>query len=148
MTNFYRCSDAGVFLQIDDMAAACESCGLARMPQNDPDADADLHVPEVFKEADGVKVKVGRAPHPMTAEHRIEWIYVKTSFGGMFARLFEGDAPEALFHLADVEAEEVYACCNLHGIFAAKTPVLSPDFDINKVACSPEFTAGCLDNGM
>ncbi len=147
MTNFYTCGNAGVLLQVDEMANPCaDGIQLVRPVPGEP-GDAK-HTPHISKIDGGIRVKMGNGEHPMTEEHRIMWVCVKTSFGGSFCRLFEGDAPEALFFLNPDEVEEVYAWCNVHGLFAAKTPIFEVDFELNDVACSMEFTAGCMDNGL
>ena len=81
----------------------------------------------------------------MVPEHFIEWIYILTSFGGVYCDLDPGDPPEVSIPFAPDEVVSVYAYCNIHGLWKAKEPVLPAAFDQNVVACSPEFTAGCVD---
>ena len=64
-------------------------------------------------------VKVGDIAHPMTPEHLIEWAAVKTDKGLYFRFLKAGDPPAAVFTLVDESVEEVYAYCNLHGLWKA-----------------------------
>ena len=46
------------------------------------------------------------------------WIVLETQQGFSVRRLRPGDAPEALFALADTEtAVGAYAYCNLHGLW-------------------------------
>jgi len=61
---------------------------------------------------------VGSVPHPMTAEHWIEWIELLAD-GAAYRKFLEpGDAPEATFAIAatNVTAREY---CNLHGLWKA-----------------------------
>ncbi|SDB30236.1 superoxide reductase [Ruminococcaceae bacterium FB2012] len=83
------------------------------------DAAKEKHVP-VWEVKDGkVYVKVGDIAHPMTPEHLIEWAAVKTDKGLYFRFLKAGDPPAAVFTLVDESVEEVYAYCNLHGLWKA-----------------------------
>lgn len=98
-------------------------CGLpmqALVP-NTIDASKEKHVPVIEKDGRNIKVKIGAAPHPMQAEHSIEWVYLLTDKGGQRKALSPGGAPEAGFMLTDDDkAIEAYAYCNLHGLWAAE----------------------------
>ncbi len=67
----------------------------------------------------GVKVKVGSIPHPMEAEHYIEWIEVIADGKAYRQFLNPGEAPEAEFA---VEAAQISARehCNKHGMWEGK----------------------------
>jgi len=63
------------------------------------------------------KVVVGSTPHPMEADHWIQFIEICTS-GGQLLRQFlkPGDAPEAVFAFeGDVLAAREH--CNKHGLW-------------------------------
>ena len=67
-----------------------------------------------------VTVNVGEAEHPMTEAHLIEWIAVETTKGLYRRNLTAEDKPAAEFLLAaDETVKEVYAYCNLHGLYKA-----------------------------
>ena len=71
-------------------------------------------------EGDLVHVEVGEVEHPMFAEHWIEWISLKTDQGIQRKYLKPGEKPAIDFKLCDNETvEEVYAYCNLHGLWKA-----------------------------
>ena len=84
------------------------------------DASVEKHVP-VYEVKDGkVSVKIGSVAHPMTEEHYIEWVSLKTKFGNQRKALKPGDAPEVSFLIEkDDEVEAVYAYCNLHSLWKA-----------------------------
>ncbi len=146
MTNFYTCGDCGnIMLEMGKPEELCRDGSLKLIEANSVDAAQEKHVPVVSYENGFVKIKIGSQPHPMLPEHYIEWVYVQTSFGGVFCHLDPGDPPEAAFHLKADEVQSVYAYCNIHGLWKAKEPVLPVDFDQNTVACSAEFTAGCVN---
>ncbi len=146
MANFYQCEDCGeIVLEMGAAGQTCPSQAKHLITPNSTDAAAEKHVPVVRAEGECVKVQVGSALHPMTDEHHISWIFVKTSFGGSYCNLCAGDPPEALLHVKPSEVLEVYAYCNLHGLWKAPSPVFELDFGQNDVACSAEFPDGCVN---
>lgn len=146
MVNFYKCGEcSGIMLEMGNPADLCKNSQMSILEANTTDAAVEKHVPVVSVEDGMVVVRIGEAPHPMTPEHYIEWVYVKTSFGGLFCNLAPGDPPEAKLKMVPDEVEAVYIYCNLHGLWKAKEPVLPLSFTTNDVACSPEFSAGCVN---
>ena len=84
------------------------------------DASLEKHVPVATVDGKKVTVVVGAVEHPMTEEHFIEWIAIKTKKGAQRKVLAPGEAPKLEFALTDDdELEEVYAYCNLHGLWKA-----------------------------
>ena len=83
------------------------------------EASHEKHIPVVEVEGNLVKVVVGSVEHPMGEEHSILWIYLKTDKGGYRKNLAPGEAPKAVFALHDEKPVEVYAYCNLHGLWKA-----------------------------
>ncbi|MCI1858605.1 MAG: class II SORL domain-containing protein [Sporolactobacillus sp.] len=53
-------------------------------------------------------VTVGTPPHPMTSDHHIEWIYLRTAQGGQFKYLNLNQPPQVTFALAE---EDAYGYC-------------------------------------
>ena len=54
----------------------------------------------------------------MTAEHLIQWVAVVTDRDALIHWFHPEEAPEAVFALAEgQQAKEVYAYCNLHGLW-------------------------------
>lgn len=146
LANFYKCDEcSNVMLEMGNPVGACKSELLPLLKADSVDAAVEKHVPVVSYKEGRVFVQVGSQPHPTTEEHHIEWIYVKTTFGGIYCDLNPGDPPEASFALTPDEVEEVYAYCNLHGLWKAKELDLPLGFTENNMACSPEFAAGCID---
>ena len=82
------------------------------------DAAVEKHIPVYTVEGNHVHVVVGETIHPMLEEHFIEWITLNTSQGIYRKHLIPGQDPIADFRLCDGEkVEEVYAYCNLHGLW-------------------------------
>ncbi len=146
MANFYKCDDCGeIVLEMGAAGKTCPSQAKQLITPNSTDAAGEKHVPVAKAENGHVKITVGEVLHPMTEEHHIAWVYVKTSFGGIHCNLCAGDPPEALLNVKPSEALEVYAYCNLHGLWKAPEPVFKLDFGQNDVACSAEFPSGCVN---
>ena len=120
---FYKCAHCGkIIAVVKDTPVPVVCCGekMQEIVAGSVDAAVEKHVP-VYAVEDGIlTVTVGSTLHPMLPEHLIEWVAVKTNFGNQRKTLVAGDAPVAKFALLDGEkVEEVYAYCNLHGLWKA-----------------------------
>ena len=83
-------------------------------------ASKEKHIPVVTVNGSVIDVAVGSIPHPMTAEHYIQWISVVTDSKVYTQYLTPTDAPKAAFTLpAGTKDYEVYEYCNLHGLWKA-----------------------------
>jgi superoxide reductase len=115
----YKCEACGNIVEVLHGAAGeLVCCGepMVHLVENTVDAAQEKHVPVIEKVEGGVKVKVGDVPHPMEAEHYIEWIEIIADGKADRQFLNPGEAPEAVFKVA---AENVTAreYCNLHGLW-------------------------------
>lgn len=120
---FYRCPICGQIVAIvkkTGVPLVCCGKSMQEIVPGTTDASVEKHVP-VYEVKDGkVSVKVGSVAHPMTEEHYIEWVSLKTKFGNQRKALKPGDAPEVSFLIEkDDEVEAVYAYCNLHSLWKA-----------------------------
>lgn len=104
---------------INDSGLPLSCCGeeMHEIVPNTTDAAAEKHVPQVTVTGDCVTVQVGSKEHPMTEEHHIDFIYLKTVNGGQRKCLKVGNEPKAEFVLKDDTALEAFAYCNLHGLW-------------------------------
>lgn len=115
----YKCEVCGNIVEVLHAGVGqLVCCGqpMKLYQENSTDAAKEKHVPVIEKTPQGIRVKVGSAPHPMTEEHHIEWIELIVD-GKAYRQFLEPqDAPEALF---SVEAEKLTAraYCNLHGLW-------------------------------
>ena len=118
-----RCSHCGnIVTYIENKGVPVVCCGekMTVLNANTTDAATEKHVPVWTREGNTVSVKVGSVNHPMTEEHHIAWIILKTCCGVQIKYLAHDAAPAAEFCVADGEkVEEVYAYCNLHGLWKA-----------------------------
>lgn len=117
---FYRCSTCGNIVgMIKSGGGQLVCCGkpMEELKPNTTDAAVEKHVPVVERKDGKLVVKVGSVAHPMTDAHYIEWILVTDGVNTQRIALTPADQPEAVF--CDREHGDVYAYCNLHGLWKA-----------------------------
>lgn len=124
MMKFYICKHCGnVITKLTSSQVPVQCCGENMQPLEAgvTDAAVEKHVPVVTVEGNLVKVHVGGVTHPMTAEHLIQWVAVVTDRDALIHWFHPEEAPEAVFALAEgQQVKEVYAYCNLHGLWKAE----------------------------
>ena len=125
LQKFLRCEVCGnIVAVVEESGVPIVCCGqnMTEIAAKTVDEGAEKHVP-VWKLNDNmVHVTVGQNEHPMTQEHYIQWISIRTDRGNQRKELKAGDAPKACFALCDGEKLlEVYAYCNVHGLWKADT---------------------------
>lgn len=118
----YKCAACGNIVEVlHGGAGELVCCGrpMENLVTKTADEGKEKHVPVIEKTDGGIKVKVGGVPHPMEAEHYIEWIEVIADGKAYRQFLKPGDAPEAGFA---VEAAQISAreFCNKHGMWEGK----------------------------
>lgn len=118
--NIYKCGHCGTILEEITSSSVCCGQTMKLLVPGTSDGAAEKHVP-VYETKDGkVFVKVGSVEHPMTEAHYIEWIAIETNQGVQRKNLKPTDKPQAEFALTTGETvKEVYAYCNLHGLWKA-----------------------------
>ena len=122
-SKFYICPVCGNLVEvIEPSGVPLVCCGkpMQELVPGTVEASHEKHIPVPTVEGRTVKVAVGSVDHPMTAEHYIPWVVLRTDKGSHRRHLSPEDAPLALFSLAEDEQPlEVYAWCNLHGLWKA-----------------------------
>ncbi len=97
---------------------ALEGAKIQELVSRSVEAATEKHIPVVSVNNNNVSVVVGEVEHPMTEEHFIEWILLKTKQGIQLKQLVVGQRPAAEFALSEGdEVVEAYAYCNLHGLW-------------------------------
>ena len=122
MSQFYICRHCGNIIEkIDDKRVPVVCCGekMEQLIPNTVEASGEKHMPVVKVEGNLVTVNVGAVNHPMTEEHLIQWVQLKTDKGAQRKFLNPEDAPVVTFELSNEQPLEVYAWCNLHGLWMA-----------------------------
>lgn len=116
---FYLCEHHGnIIAVLGGVKGPANDDGLKELLPGVTDAAQEKHVPLVKAEGSKVSVNVGEVKHPMSQEHRIEWVVLETDQGWQKKDLRPDTAPETEFALAAGEKPlAVYAYCNLHGLW-------------------------------
>lgn len=123
---YYKCEKCGnIFEVIKDSAivpVCCSDLMKELKPNTNEDASKEKHIPIVVKQKDKVVVYVGSVLHPMEEKHYIEWIAMETDQGRYLKHLQPNDLPLVKFSLYDDDEKivNVYAYCNIHGLWLAK----------------------------
>ena len=119
-TKFYICEKCGNLVEkIEDSGVPMMCCGQKMTPieAGVVEASREKHIPVATVEGNSVRVSVGSVEHPMSEEHSILWVELKTDKGVQRKHLPVGAPPVAVFALADEKPLEAYAYCNLHGLW-------------------------------
>ena len=123
-TKFYICEHCGNIVgKIHDAGVPLVCCGqkMKELVPGTVEASTEKHIPVASVEGSMVNVTVGAVEHPMTEEHFIQWVYLKTTSGGQRKTLTPGSAPAVSFALTgDDTPLAVYAYCNLHGLWMSE----------------------------
>ena len=122
-TKFYICEKCGNLVEkIDDSGVPMVCCGQKMSPivAGTVEASREKHIPVASVEGNLVKVSVGSVEHPMAEEHSILWVELKTDKGVQRKSLEVGKPPVVVFALSDEKPLEVYAYCNLHGLWKSE----------------------------
>lgn len=110
-------SDSGNCL-VKSISGDCLINGFHELKAEMNEGAGEKHLPVVKVENNIIKIDVGSVSHPMTNEHLIEWVSVKTEKGEQLVRLNPDGAPTAEFALLpDDKLKCVYAYCNQHGLW-------------------------------
>ena len=118
---FYICSHCGkVVAAVKETGVPIMCCGqpMQEIVAGTTDASVEKHVPVYNVENNMVNVSIGSIEHPMTNEHFIEWIYLKTNKGYQIKYLNPNEKPQASFILCNnEEVLSIYSYCNLHSLW-------------------------------
>ena len=121
MKKFLKCPICGKIVEIiNDTNVPLICCGkqMEELKANTTDAAVEKHVPVIAENENLVTITVGETIHPMTEEHYIMWIHVFTNNCEYQIDLKPNDNPSITFTISDnEEVLEVYAYCNLHGLW-------------------------------
>lgn len=122
LNQIYKCNVCGNVVEMVHTGQGqlvCCNEPMVLKNANSQDASLEKHVPVVEKTAQGLKVSVGSALHPMEEKHYIEWI--ETIVGDRVERKYlkPGEEPVAEFSVSGTDFG-VRAYCNLHGLWKDK----------------------------
>ena len=119
-TKFYicpHCRNIAEMVYDTDIPLYCCADKMEELVPGSVEASGEKHIPAVTVDGGSVRVNVGSVDHPMEAVHWIEWVQLVTDQGSYRKFLKPGEAPNVEFLLGDEKPLEVYAFCNLHGLW-------------------------------
>ena len=100
---------------------SCDNKPMKELTANSTNAAQEKHIPQVQVNGNIVKVNVGSISHPMEDAHSIVWVHIVTNQGTQRKYLKTNTEPVIEFALCpDEKLQEVYAYCNLHGLWMTK----------------------------
>ncbi|MDO4542345.1 MAG: desulfoferrodoxin family protein [Bacillota bacterium] len=113
----YICETCGSILWRVADGAHLVCCGnsMQVLEPNTTEAAVEKHIPQAKKEDDKLVIEVGSVDHPMAEEHYIMWIAAVGDDIVVKKDLHPGEAPALT--VCDRGFKEVYAYCNLHGLW-------------------------------
>lgn len=121
---FYKCDICGTLLEAITPQCCDELCCCGKeMRLIRPGEDKELydkHTPVVKREDSYITVCVGRVLHPMSVEHSILWIEVKSKYRAQRVILKKGEDPIATFEVPPKTPVTVYAYCSKHGLWKTR----------------------------
>lgn len=120
LDEIYKCAICGNVVDVVHKGAGeLVCCGqpMEVFQEKTQDEGNEKHKPLIEVQGDHSIVKVGSVPHPMEAEHYIEWIE-GTTVDGIILRSFlkPGVEPIVKFPVVIVKAR---AYCNVHGLWTS-----------------------------
>lgn len=121
--SFFRCEVCGNMVGlIKDGGGQLVCCGkpMVKLEANTTDASQEKHVPVASRKDGKIHIEIGSAAHPMTEKHFIEWVAVVTDNSTERISLSPGDEPKVVLCECSKPDAEVYAYCNLHGLWKTK----------------------------
>ena len=115
----YKCMACGNIVEVlhaGDGELVCCGQPMKNLSEQTADAATEKHVPVIEKTDNGIMVKVGTVPHPMTEEHYIEWIEIIADGKAYRQFLKPGDEPQAVFNV-DADSVTAREHCTVHGLW-------------------------------
>jgi len=116
----YKCDKCGNIVEIlHGGAGTLVCCGepMRLFEEKTADSSVEKHVPVLEKIDGGYLVKVGSVPHPMEAQHYIEWIELISGNAVFRKYLRPGGPPEAEFMVGELDEVAPREYCNVHGLW-------------------------------
>ena len=122
---FYRCNTCGnLFLVMIDPSVTPSCCGsdmqLLDYSRHTHEG-SESHLPIIEEHEDHTEVRLGLQLHPMSAQHRIEWMVLTDGERIEVQKLGLTTPPIARFSkMSDSGKLRAYAFCNMHGLWVTE----------------------------
>lgn len=120
---FYICPETQTVVEVvagQPAPLTIDGKPMEELVPNSTDAAVEKHMPVLSVENGVLKVSVGEVEHPSIEKHWIPFVAVKAGDLVLRRSINATEKPVAEFPLGSYKGEvEVYAWCNLHGIWKA-----------------------------
>jgi superoxide reductase len=117
----YKCLKCGNVVEVlIEGGSPIICCGeeMKLMDEKTKEGAGEKHLPVIEASGSGILVKIGSVPHPMEADHWIQFIEVITKDGYVLRKdLSPGNKPEAIFNVAIGNVAMARELCNKHGLW-------------------------------
>lgn len=120
---FFICEHCGNLISLmEDKGVSITCCGqkMTKLEPNTVDAAVEKHLPVATLSEGVLSVEIGSVIHPMTPEHHIKWIFVCCESHGQRKVFDPTDEPKFDFFVGEEKSFEIFAYCNLHGLWKAE----------------------------
>ncbi|MGP1594902.1 MAG: desulfoferrodoxin family protein [Treponema sp.] len=121
---FFTAEKGTAFIGVNVCAEAAVMCGdkkITPVKIGSVDAAKEKHIPVISIEGQTVRVTVGSVHHPMTPEHHIAWVCLRTTQGVQMKELPVDGEPIVEFALTEGDSViEAFEFCNLHGVWVGR----------------------------
>jgi superoxide reductase len=118
----FKCMKCGNVVEVmvgGDGELVCCGEPMKLLSEKNKEGAGEKHLPVIEVTGGGVMVKVGSVPHPMEADHWIQFIEVIRKDGKLGRKnLNPGDKPEVFFAIKPEEIASVRELCNKHGLWS------------------------------
>ena len=124
--DFYKCNVCGNFVEVvlngeGELVCCGQPMEKIVLKTQSEEMMGEKHVPVIEKNEEGITVKVGSVPHPMTEEHYIQFIEVNSPDKRYVKRKYLYPNEEPVLKLKcdckDIIAREL---CNIHGVWSSQ----------------------------
>lgn len=124
MSNIYKCNVCGNVVTLVEKGGGNLTCcdqSMENIQVKNIDEGVEKHKPIIEKKDEGIIVKVGSIPHPMSEEHHIRLIQILKGDKVITGKqLSSDDAPDAEFIIEFSDDIKARAYCNVHGLWESE----------------------------
>jgi superoxide reductase len=117
----YKCAKCGNVVEVlvgGGGTLVCCGEDMKLLDEKNKEGAGEKHLPVIELKDNGVLIKVGSVPHPMDADHWIQFIEVIRKDGKVGRKnLNPGEKPEAFFIMKKEDILQVRELFNKHGLW-------------------------------
>lgn len=111
------CGNLAVMLLYSGVTPQCCGGDMTELAAQSTDAGREKHVPVIKSLTENeITISVGCYPHPMTANHYIQFVCLQTTNGVIMRRLSPNDSTDITLMFTG-KPLAIYVYCNVHGLW-------------------------------